>query len=223
MPPVGRARGLTPISPSQEETLPHERDERWVLVALAVLAIAFAVYAFRDSIDLSRVSFDWVKKLGGTASYGLATAFAVFFQLWNRKRLDRVRKKWEAGIKSEGPLRQGLGLKVVFSEGAKGSLTGDVHLTRSALYLFDRAGRREPMRFLLAPSSPSDAVVADATLVSDAAGGARTVRIYVRGRASFRFEFQTPDAEGWRTDLRRVLGPSAPRASMAESGEAPRE
>lgn len=206
--------------------MPRERDERWIYVALVILAVAYAVYAFRDSIDLSRLSFDWVRKLGGTASYGLATVFAIFFQLWNKRRLGRVRKKWEAGIKVEGLLRQEFGLKVVFAEGAKGSFKADVHLTRSALYLFDRGGRREPMRFSLTPSSPRDSVVAEAALSAEAAQGGRVVQIHIRGPASFRIEFVTPDAEGWRTDLGRALGRSvraAAREATAEPGEAWRE
>ena len=123
--------------------MPHERDERWVYVALAVLAIAFVAYTLRNSIDLSRASFDWVRKLGGTAPYALATLFGIFFQMWNRKRLERVRKKWEADIRVEGLLRQGSDVTVVFARGAKGSFRADVHLTRSALYLFDRGGRRD--------------------------------------------------------------------------------
>ncbi len=213
-------------SPDQEELLPHERDERWVYVALAVLGVAFAAYAFRDSIDLSRVSFDWVKKVGGTVPYAFATLFGVFFQLWNRKRLERVRKKWEANIRTEGLLRQGSDLKVVFADGAKGSLKADVHLTRSAFYLFDRGGRREPMRFPLTPSSPRDSAVVDATLAPDPAQGARVVQVHIRGPAPFRIEFRTPDAEGWRTDLRRALGWSgsaAAREATAESEESRRE
>jgi hypothetical protein len=206
--------------------LPRERDERWVYVALAILAVAYAVYAFRDSIDLSRFSFDWAKKLGGTASYGLATVFAIFFQIWNKRRLERVRKKWEDGIKIEGQLRQGLGLKVAFTGGAKGSLKADVHLSRSALYLFDRGGRREPMRFPVTASSPRDAVLAGVAASREAGAGGRAVRIDIQGPSPFRIEFVTPDAEGWEADILRALGRSPRRAAPeadAEYQEAPRE
>jgi hypothetical protein len=214
-----RPADLTAISPDQEETLPQERDERWVYVALAILAVAYAVYAFRDSIDLSRLSFDWVRKLGGTASYALATVFAIFFQIWNKRRLERVRKKWEDGIRSEGQLRQGVGLKVAFTDGAKGSLTADLHLTRAALYLFDRGGRREPMRFPVTPSSPRDAVLGGVTLSREAGRGGRTVRIDVLGPSPFRIEFTTPEAEGWAADLGRAIGRSTRGASREAAGE----
>lgn len=201
--------------------MPRERDERWIYVALVILAVAYVVYARRGSIDLSRLSFDWLKKLGGTASYGLATAFAIVFQIWNKRRLARVRKKWEDRIKTEGQLRQGLDFKVVFAGGAKGSFKADVHLTRSALYVFDRGGRREPMRFPATASSPRDAVVAGVAVARDPGGGG-TVQVDIRGPSSFRVEFAAPDAEAWVADLSRVLGRSprtAARETAAEYGE----
>lgn len=202
--------------------MPHERDERWVYVVLAILAIAFVAYTFRDSIDVSRASFDWVRRLGGTAPYALATLFGIFFQVWNRRRLERLRKKWEADMRAEGLLRQGTDLKVVFAEGARGSLRADVYLTRSAFYLFDRGGRREPMRFPLTASSARDAAVVDASLAPGAAPGGRAVRVYVRGPAPIQIEFRAPDAEGWWTDLRRALGRSVrggPAETTAEAEE----
>jgi hypothetical protein len=96
----------------------------------------------------------------------------------------------------------------VFVEGARGSFQADVYLTRSAFYLFDRGGRREPMRFPLTASSARDAAVVDASLAPGAAQGARAVRVHIRGPAPVEIEFQTPDAEGWWTDLRRSLGRS---------------
>jgi hypothetical protein len=202
--------------------LAQERDERWVYIALAILAVAYAVYAFRDSIDLSRLSFDWIRKLGGTASYGLATVFAVAFQIWNKRRLERARKKWEESIKLEGFLREEPGVKVALSEGARGSFKADVQLTRSALYLFDRGARREPMRLPMTPSSARDSTVADVTLGPGAASGRRTVRVRVRGAAAFRIEFEAPDAEGWRTDLLRALGRSV-RSTGGEEAAEPEE
>lgn len=202
--------------------MPHERDERWAYVALAVLAVAFIAYTFRDSIDLSRASFDWIKKLGGTAPYALATLFGVFFQMWNRRRLERVRKKWEADIRAEGLLREGSDLKVVFGGGAKGSLRADVRLTRSAFYIFDRGGRREPMRFPLTPSSARDPAIVGVSLMSDATQGARAVQIRIRGPAPFQIEFRTPDADGWSADLRRALGTSV-RGAAARATPEPEE
>jgi hypothetical protein len=206
--------------------LPRERDERWVYVALVILALAYAVYRFRGSIDLSRMSFDWVRSLGGTIPYALATVFGVGFQFWNRRRLERVRRKFEVGIRTEGALREAPDLKVVFAGGARGSFKADVHLTRSALYLFDRGGRREPMRFPMRPSSARDSAVEGVTLSDGAGQGESVVQVHIRGPAPFRIEFQAPDAAAWQADLLRAMGrsvPAAVRAAAVEPEEARRE
>lgn len=201
--------------------MPHERDERWAYVALAILAVLYIAYAFRDSLDLSRISFAWARKLGGTIPYVAATFFGVFFQLWNKKRLEKVRKKWKADIGAEGLLRQGLDLKVAFADGMKGSLRADVYLTRSALYLFDRASRRDPMRLPLLRSSSRDPAVVGASLGPSEGPGERVVRIHVQGPSPFRVEFASPDAEGWRIDVRRVLGRAGSPAALDDGGQEP--
>ena len=86
--------------------LAHERDERWVYVALAVLALAYIIYRYRESIDLPVVSLRSLRKLGTTAPYVLATFFGIFFQAWNRRRFERIRKKWEADLKLERSARR---------------------------------------------------------------------------------------------------------------------
>ena len=199
----------------------HERDERWVYVALAILAVAYVAYTFRDSLDLSRISFAWVRKLGGTIPYVAATFFGVFFQLWNKKRVEKVRKVWEAGIRAEGLLRQGLDLKVAFADGMKGSLRADVFLTRSALYLFDRGGRRDPMRLPLVPSSSQDPAVVGASLGPTEDQGMRAVRIRVQGPSPFDIVFRSPDADGWRIDVRRVVGRAGSPAALDDGGQEP--
>ena len=205
---------------------PRERDERWVYAVLVLLAVAYAAYRFRGSIDLSRVSFDWARRLGGTIPYALATVVGIAFQMWNRKRLERARSKLLKDLQGEGVLREEPNLKVAFTEGARGSLRADVHLTRAALYLFDRTGRREPMRFPLVAASARDGVVDGVTLSEGAGEAARAVQIQIRGPAPFRVEFETADARGWWTDVLRATGRSVPATApwaAAEPEEARQE
>ena len=56
-------------------------------------------------------------------------------------------------------------------------MQGDVRLTRAALYILDRAGRREPMRFVLARPSVAESTVTDVSLREGRSYELRLVRV----------------------------------------------
>lgn len=193
----------------------HERDERWVYVALVVLAVAYAVYRYRGSIHLPALSVRGLSKIGSTVPYVLATLLGVFFQAWGRRRADRARKAMEAGIALEGIVRQVTDVTAWYGGHRRQSSQVDVHMTRAALYVFDRGGRRDPVRLAFGESAGGGRV-AGVALRPGPAGGPRMVRVLIGGDAYF--EFATADAESWWADMRRALGqPADVEAELAES------
>lgn len=188
----------------EERFLAHERDERWVYVALAVLALAYIIYRYRGSIDLPVVSLRSLRKVGTTVPYVLATFFGIFFQAWNRKKFERIRKKWEADLKLEGVVRQRVDVTTWHGGRKRQSFQADIYMTNAALYVFDRARRRDPMRLGFGGGVGSG-FVDGAALLPAAAGGPRRVRILTGGAGEVSFEFATPDADAWWTDIRRAL------------------
>ena len=194
----------------------HERDERWVYVALAVLVIAYVVYRYRGSIDLPAVSLRGLRRLGGTIPYVLATLMGVFFQAWGRRKAERVRKQWENALKLEGIVRQGTDVAVWYVGRRRQSFRADIYLTGAALYVFDRARRREPVRLALGRRI-GGGFIEGATLRAGPAGGPRTVRILTGGVGGANLEFATPDVEAWWTRIRRSLGqPTDVEAELAK-------
>ncbi|MFH1688815.1 MAG: hypothetical protein ABIE42_01085 [Candidatus Eisenbacteria bacterium] len=198
----------------------HERDERWAYVALAVLAVAYVVYRFGIPEDLTfglsglsvRLPDLDLGKLGKNLPYLFAPLFAVFSEVMRRRKARAVREDWERRVRTEGFLRGEENLKIKFVEGGRGSVQGDVRLTHAALYLLDKSGRREPMRFPLSLSAGSDAAVLDVSLREGSSPELRQVRVIVGaadGGNRLAFEFESREGEAWRSSLRRVLGKSA--------------
>ena len=73
--------------------VPHERDERWVYVVLALLAIAYVIYKYGTSLEIPDVSFRGFGKVATTLPYLAATFFGVLFQMWNKKKQTAARKR----------------------------------------------------------------------------------------------------------------------------------
>lgn len=197
----------------------HERDERWAYIALAVLVVAYLVYRFAGSFEFAAVSLRTpdlnLGKLGKKLPYLFAPLFAVMSEVIRRRKAKAAREDWERRARTEGLLRGEENLKVRFVEGGRGSIKSDVRLTRVALYLLDRTGRREPMRFLLSPADAHDAAVLDATLLEGSSPELRKVRVAVgasSGEGRFTFEFESREGAAWWSILRRASG----RSSRAE-------
>jgi hypothetical protein len=188
----------------EERFLAHERDERWVYVALAILAIAYVVYRYWDSIDLPAFSFRGLRKLGTTLPYVLATFFGVFFQAWNRRRVERIRKRWEADLALEGVVRQREDVSAWHRGRKRESFQADIYMTGAALYVFDRARKRDPMRLTLGRGEKGG-FVGGAALVQASDGGPRRVRVLAAAGGEVILEFTTPDADGWWMAIRRAL------------------
>ncbi len=188
-------------------TLPQERDERWVYVALAVLAVAYVVYRYGTSVDLPDVSFRKLGKLTTALPYLAATFFGVFFQMWGRKKQAAARKRMEEGLVREGALRQAEGVTVHVGLRRKQSFEADIFLTRVALYVFDRARKRDPMRIPTQRASGT-AFIEDASLERGASEGPPTVRVQLGGVAGWPLLFSVPDAVAWWMDIRSAIGKS---------------
>jgi len=183
--------------------MPQERDERWVYVALAVLAVAYLFYRLRGSVDIDLRSLG---KYAAGLGYVVPTLFAVVFGLWNRRRMSAMREEWERQLLAEGLTRQESNVKVrVRAKRGGGSFAADLRLTRVALYVFDTGGRREPMRFPFHRATPGEAAIAGVE-EGEGSGPARQVRISLAGPSPVVVEFVSNQAGGWLRDIRMRLG-----------------
>ena len=198
----------------------HERDERWAYVALAVIAVGYIAYRFAGSFDFTGLSIRLPElnlgKFGKSLPYLAAPLFAVLSEVIRRRKAKGVREEWERRVRTEGLLREEENLKVRLTDGARGSVQGDVRLTRAALYVIDSGGRRDPMRFVFLRSADSDVAVLDASLLEGRTPELRRVRVRVGGAARFVLEFESRQGEAWWTSLRHSLGKSADREQSLE-------
>lgn len=197
--------------------MPDERDERWVYVALAILAVAYVVYRYRGSVDLPDLSFHGLRKVAGTLPYLVATFFGVFFQIWGRRKQAADRKRMEEELLREGSVRQAQGVMVQLGRRRMQSFEADLHLTRAALYVFDTAGKRAPMRVQIRRSTHG-AFVEDASIEAGAGDGPPVVIVAMGGPARQSLGFSTSDAKGWWVDIRGALGKSTDVTAAAEPG-----
>lgn len=207
----------------------HERDERWAYVALAALVVAYIVYRITVGSDFTGLSIRGLSihlpevnlgRFGKGLPYLFAPLFAVVSELIRRKKARTIREEWERRARTEGVLREEENLKVKLTDGARGSVQADVRLTRAALYVIDRGGRRDPMRFVFLRSADSDVAVLDVSLLGGSTPALRRVRVRMGGAARFVLEFESREGEAWWSSLRHALGKSTDRES---SPEPPRE
>jgi len=195
--------------------LNHERDERWAYVALAVLAVAYVVYRFSGSLDFGGISLRLPDlnfgKFGKSLPYLFAPLFAVLSEVFRRRKAKAARELWERRAREEGFLRGEENLKVRFVEGGRGSVKGDLRLTRAAFYIVDKSGRRDTMRFVLARAVDSEPAVLDVSLMEGSAPEFRRVRVTISRAATasgFALEFESREGEAWWSSLRRAMGKS---------------
>jgi hypothetical protein len=201
----------------------HERDQRWAYIALGVLACAYVIYRLYTSeggalptVDLSGVKLG---ELGKAMPYVVAPFIAVLTEYFRRRRAREARRQWEARVRTEGFVRDEENVEVGIVEGGRGAFTADVRLTRAALYMFDRSGRRDPVRFVLGSPGRSETAVVDARLVRGKGEGRPRVRVATSGPAGLTFEFTSAAAEAWWSDIRRSLGKSTSVDGGGESAE----
>jgi len=198
--------------------LAEERNERWVPIALAALAVAYVVYLFRDSID---IPFDRLGKYVGTVFYAAAPVFAVLIQMIQRRRRRRLRAEHEKKMVREGVLREERDVSAkIGGRWSGGAFRADVSMTRAALYVVDRSARKDPMRFPFVRERPEDAGIVDAEFRPDAEGES-AILVRIEGTASNALLIVTPNAESWWIDIRRRVGKSVDRwsRSMRHDGE----
>jgi hypothetical protein len=205
----------------------NERDERWAYIALAVLVVAYVAYRFwlgsgaeglagieglKDvSIRLPDINLG---KLGKNLPYLAAPLFAVVSEILRRRKARAMREAWERNSQIEGFVRGEDNLKVRFVEGGRGTIQSDVRMTRAALYLLDRGGRRDPLRFTFARSDAKEPVVLDVALLDGKTPESRRVRVTIGELVDghrFMIEFESMAGEAWRSSLRRALGKSYDR------------
>jgi hypothetical protein len=214
----------------------NERDERWAYIVLAVLVFAYVAYRFwpesgseglagiealKDvSVRLPEIDLG---KLGKSLPYLAAPLFAVLSEMFRRRKAKAVREAWERNAQIEGFVRGEDNVKIRFVEGGRGTIQGDLRMTRAALYLLDRSGRRDPMRFAFARSEAEEPIVLDATVREGTATESRRVRITIGESAdgnSFAVEFESKTGQAWRSSILRALGK---RADGPPSREEPPE
>jgi hypothetical protein len=194
--------------------LVYERDERWAYVVLVLLVAAYIVYRFvplsGPSELIDRLRGIELGRLGKMLPYLAAPLFAVLSEFLRRKKAGAVREAWERSSRAEGFVRGEEDLKVRFVEGGRGTIEGAVRLTRAALYMIDKGGRRDPLRFALTRSDTASPVVLDASLHEGRAPGLRRVRVAIGDADGNRFaiEFESREAVAWWSSLRRAIGKS---------------
>lgn len=198
----------------------HERDERWAYVVLAVLAVAYILYRLYASdggalpaIDIPRVRLG---ELARGLPYLIAPLIAILTGVYQRRKSKAVREEWEQRVRTEGFVREEEDVEVRIVSGGRGAFSADLRLTRAALYLFDRSGRREPVRFVLLSPGPSETSVVDAELLMDERTGRPRVKVMTSGPQGLSFEFGSVAAEAWWSDLRHGLGKSTKRGGEDE-------
>jgi hypothetical protein len=197
--------------------LAEERNERWVLFALAALAVAYVIYWYRDSIH---ISFGRLGKYAGTVSYAAAPLFAVFAQTIQRRRRRGLRAKLEQTRVGEGVLREERDVAVKLGgRWGGGAFRADVSLTRAALYVIDRSARKDPMRFPFGRVLPKEQEIVDADFLPDV-GGEPAFLVRVKGATtSSSILIATAQAETWWIDIRRRVGKSTDRWSQVRQGD----
>ncbi len=198
----------------------EERDERWVYVALAAIAVGYLVHANWETI-VDRVSLRGIGRFTSSIGYLVAPLGAAALALYRRKKAEGTKREWEQQAFAEGIVReeQGVSGRKVDTKG-RGTFRADLRLTRMALYVFDRSGRVEPMRLLVHMEAVTDLGLYDVEYEPGRAGGSFTVRVV--GKSKFGLRFESAQALGWWTDIRKVLGLPADRhrAPSAEGGDA---
>lgn len=204
----------------------HERDERWAYVVIAVLLVVLVVYRGAGASWFSGVSLRMpdieVGPFIRNLPYILAPLLAVLSEVWRRRRARALKAEWETRARAEGLRREAEDVAVRFVAGARGTMRADARLTRAAMYLFDRAGRRPVMRLLLTGGGEGDHRVAGVYLAGGGPGKRPRLHVSVRGPAVFEFEMASPDADGWWADMRNSPGArdSAP-GEMLEARDGP--
>ena len=179
-----------------------ERDERWVLFALAAIAVGYFIFLKHDVIQLDRAL---IRKLGSAIPYGAAPLFAVLSAIWKKRKAAEARRQWDEGALREGIVREETGVNVRFVNGKRTRpFRADVRLTRAAFYVFDKSGKRDPMRFVISLESVNELGVFDARL-DRKGGGPVTVTVRIVGKAKMGVELTSINPEGWWVDIRRAL------------------
>jgi hypothetical protein len=204
----------------------HERDERWAYIALIVLVAAYVAYRFWPAFGFEGLSDVSVRlpdinlgRLGKNLPYLAAPLFAVLSEIIRRRKAKAVREAWERNSQIEGFVRGEDNLKIRFIEGGRGTLQSDVRMTRAALYLLDRAGRRDPMRFAFRRSESSEPIVVGAGIREGRTPETRRVRVTIGESADgkrFSFEFESTAGPAWRSSLLRAMGRDPDRAPEPE-------
>lgn len=204
---------------------PKERDERWMLVALVVLAVAYVVYRLSTregvSLDLGEFGLDIrpaLRRLGRGASflgYLAPAAVAIFAHIFKRRRIESTRRELEETARREGLVRAESGVRARFAtrkEKAKNYFKADIVLTRAALYVFDLGLSREPMVFSVHTSSPGLPAIREVSVVEGVSAGVSTIVVGLDDAESMTFRFQTSSGERWHSDILRAMGggPSEP-------------
>ena len=139
---------------------------------------------------------------------------------------EAVRRAWEASARNEGVLREEDDVRIRFVPGGRGAtMQTDLKLTRAALYLIDKSGRRQPMRFALFRESSGGAVVTDVALSEGPSPERGMVRVTMSGTPDFEIQFVSLQSEAWWSSIRRAMGKTAkrrveePGAGEIEEGE----
>jgi len=197
----------------------EERDDRWMYVALGLIAVGYLVYANWDTI-VSNVDLRRGARSISSIAYIVAPITAAIMGISRKRKTEAVRKKWEQAALVEGMIREERGVRAkVVGEKARGSYKADIRLTRNAFYILDPSGRHEHMRVLIHLDSVNDLGLFDAEYAGPTGGGGGTFTVRIVGRATFGVEFSSAQSLAWWTDIRRALGLTTdPRSQPAPDG-----
>ncbi len=183
----------------------EERDERWVYVVLGLVAVGYLAYSNWDAV-ITRVNLRHLGRFTSSIGYLVAPLVAVIMGLVRRRKSEAVRKQWDVIALAEGVIREERGVRTKAGDSKGGWFKADVRLTRTALYVLDTTGRKDPMRLMVHLESVNDLGLFDAEYALSDQGGGGIVTVRVVGRTKFGIQFSSPQSLAWWTDIRRALG-----------------
>jgi hypothetical protein len=192
----------------------QERDERWMLIALVVLVVAYVVYRLVTAsqfelaelgIDIDGFDFSALGRAGAVIPYLATVLIGILTQVVKRARNATARREMEERASREGVLASddSASWREVSSEGELGRRRrGRAVLTRAALYLFD-AGSGAPTRFPFTAPEPGRPAIMGATTRRGERGVVLELMLTGHDGA---MRIEVADTSHWVTAVARAAG-----------------
>ncbi len=201
------------MRPRETGSRAHERDERWAIVALVVLALAYIVYRVAGSgrfgipeFDLEGIDLSELGRAGAAIPYVATVLIGVLTQVVKRVRNERARSEMLERASREGMLARSdeASWRTVSPDGEAGRRkSGAVVLSRAAVYILEGSGGA-PSRFPFRPDEPDAETVVGAT--TRRGEGGVVLELKLSGREAGALRLDVPDTTRWVHELSKAAG-----------------